>query len=231
MKRIFLASFLVTVLIMGLFSIAIRPVFIRTYSIISSTTQMVPIGTITKGVVIREEFPDKLPNANQISLFMATYGRINTSKLAITIRSRLNGKWSILSKYSLRANTFHDNSYHVFNFPMITKPDHRLLEISISSPDGTSNNAITAWTTSIAPSGRAAILFVNGRPQSRVIPVKLDSRENVDLLSALSILSHRILPLQNILIKWVFVFAFVIGCWLTLAVVALTFSKQGFSNE
>lgn len=122
-----------------------------------------PVAEITQGMTIRQTF--KVDHQIEgISLLLATYGRENSSEYQAEINDLTSG--TSLYSDTIKTQNLRDNSYYnfLFNSSVIINTNH-LYEISISSDNAVSGNAITIWSSN-TDTYKSGELYVNGEKRS-----------------------------------------------------------------
>ena len=104
--------------------------------------QQRPVGEVVAGGDIVQSFRAKRDNLTFISIMMATYLRVNNSKVTFSLMDENHKK---IIDDEIEASTLSDNKYYHFNIPTIKNSKGKKYYLKISSVDAKSGNAVTAW--------------------------------------------------------------------------------------
>ncbi|WP_088834222.1 YfhO family protein [Paenibacillus tyrfis] len=125
------------------------------------------VGEITNNTTIKQKFVSNTNELSGFSILLATFGRLNTSNLDISLK---NEKDEVVKHYSLTGNKIKDNSWYDFEFTPINNSEGKIFTIEITSPNGLTGNALTTWKNSNKNIGE---LYINNELVSGSLCLKL----------------------------------------------------------
>lgn len=140
-----------------------------------------PIGELVQGVEIRQPFIAEADEISTVSILLSTYARENTCSVMVCIVDK-NGE--TLGQTELSAAEIEDNVIRTIPFvhPVGVTPGERYALV-LTSPDGVSGNAVTAWQGSTISTARAEIpigiterLLVNSEAQEGMLHFSFHTR-------------------------------------------------------
>lgn len=109
--------------------------------------EILPAGPITVQNPLQQSLVCRLDGLSGLALNFATYARTNTCQVCVDI-SEPQGL--VLWKVQLSAQEIQDNTWYRFAFPAIQDAAGRPFVVTLSSPDGTLENAVTLWANRCA---------------------------------------------------------------------------------
>lgn len=101
------------------------------------------VGEITSDTILEQTFFAEYDGLQEISLYMATYARVNHG--TITVKITNSESQSILYEETLAMDGFADNSWRSFSFDKQTDSKGNVYVIQISSDNASAGNAITMY--------------------------------------------------------------------------------------
>lgn len=140
-----------------------------------------PIGELVQGMEIRQPFIAEANEISTVSMLLSTYARENTCSVLVSIVDK-NGE--TLGQTELPAAEIEDNVTRTIPFvqPVEVTPGERYALV-LTSPDGVSGNAVTAWQGSTISTARAEIpveiterLLVNGEAREGMLHFSFQMR-------------------------------------------------------
>ena len=126
---------------------------------VQQTEQDKPLGEITDGKVVSQEFTAKYDNISSIDLMFATYNRKNSGKLIFDLKEN-NQFGKILFSQNIDIASIKDNADFKFNLNKVKVSKGEKLCLTIEAPDSKNGNAITLWYNSKADNGT---LFIDNK--------------------------------------------------------------------
>ena len=120
-----------------------------------------PVGEITKDVSIRQTFEALYDNLAGVSIYMATYGRQNSSTLTVSIVQA--DKEKVLKTYNIDSSKLLNNSWLLLPFEVVKESRNKAFWVDIQG-NGESGNSPTVWmnTESTFAESRGK-LFINAK--------------------------------------------------------------------
>jgi Na+-transporting methylmalonyl-CoA/oxaloacetate decarboxylase gamma subunit len=120
-----------------------------------------PTPEITSSLRVSQTFIATDNDLTEVQVFLATYARENTATLVMTLRDESG---SIVARGEAGQQTIANNAYHPFIFDRIADSLGETYEVTLTSPNGKTGNAFTAWTGNCDcyPAGE---LSITGTPQ------------------------------------------------------------------
>jgi len=101
-----------------------------------------PVGTITKNLIIAQEFIPDYDRMSGIEIEFATYGRKNNSNVFVKLTDMKKGR--VIFEKKIYAGNMEDNRYRIFKFKEIPDSKNKKYLITAES-DATDDNAVTIW--------------------------------------------------------------------------------------
>ncbi len=127
-------------------------------------TSTVPSTPLIQGVNIQQQFSTTGAPIESIAIQLATYKRVNTGTVRLTIQALRGGQWQTLATKTAAKESLQDNAFHsfVFDAPITSTVGEHLAITAVA--DGDTSQAISWW---IDPNLRQPDfqLLVNGTPQ------------------------------------------------------------------
>jgi len=106
---------------------------------------MRPVGEIAAGVTVTEQFPAAANAIASISLFLATYQRVNRGTLRITLLAERDGQWQQEAVRQVDTATLGDNAYYTLAFsPPLPLTKGQPVRITLQS-DSRPGASVTWW--------------------------------------------------------------------------------------
>lgn len=106
----------------------------------------VPIAPIIQGTTVTQEVPARGNAIHSVSLQLATYQRVNTGPLFLTLSGYRNGTWETLATLQSDKAALQDNQYHTFVFPTpIPIGSAQRVGVTLTT-DGDEKTSIGWWT-------------------------------------------------------------------------------------
>ncbi len=127
----------------------------------AQTESRIPVGEIKADNVIGQTFISRYPNLYAISVFMATYQRVNRSMLQFRLKEKPDSP-EPLREISVNASQIEDNQYYRFEFVPLAASRNRHLYFELSAPTASEGDAVTAWA-SLRDFYTDGSLIINGR--------------------------------------------------------------------
>jgi len=111
-----------------------------------------PLGRIIAGTLFIQEMQMHNDFLCAIEIELATWNRTNNNRNKLVI---LDNAFTILQEIEFQSDSIKDNSFHSFNFkkPIEIGKDKHFF-VCLLSEDGQDNNCITAWTDTVATTGK-----------------------------------------------------------------------------
>jgi hypothetical protein len=102
----------------------------------------VPSPEITGDLRVSQTFVASDDDLTEVQVFLATYMRVNTVPLVLTLT---DGSGKTVRTISTEAAAIYDNAFHPFIFDPIPDSRGKAYTATISSPTATPGNAFSAW--------------------------------------------------------------------------------------
>jgi hypothetical protein len=118
--------------------------------------QLDAVGEIVPGFIVIQSLKAEHDKLHVIGILLATYARRNTSFVKISL---LNDRDQEIASQLVNTKKLEDNSFYNFSFPTVEDSADKTYKIEITSVDGRSGNAITAWMskTNMYPEGALTV--------------------------------------------------------------------------
>lgn len=145
---------------LGLLGIAQASPYVETAQLQASTT----VGELLPGGRVGQAFVAEWDGLSAISVYIGTFGRVNTSTLVFRLRSHAHAEEEEIVTQAVDADTLDDNSMYSFEFPAIRDSQGRRYTFLLEAPDAEPGNAITLYGTEqdVYADGAAILEGVNG---------------------------------------------------------------------
>ncbi len=102
------------------------------------------VGELVAGVEIGQVIPIEQPDWNTIDVGLATFsGRANTEDIILTVRASPDSS-EVIREVTVNARQVQDEDWQTFKFEPIADSAGKTYYVSLTSPDSTAGNAITA---------------------------------------------------------------------------------------
>jgi hypothetical protein len=121
----------------------------------------IPVGEVTIGARMAQLFTSQCAGLNRVGLYMATYARDNTGRVAFRLTETASQQrvW----EFTMPAGDIADDEWRDIDFAPLKDSEGKQYRLTVLSPDGEPGNAITVWRsqTDVFPNGEA---LVDGKP-------------------------------------------------------------------
>lgn len=150
----------------------------------NGVTPSEPVGELTAETVLEQPFLAEGDELTAIQLELSTYDRTNICQVMVQI---VDAEGNICGETTIDGAEIEDNTVRRVDFPQPVELEKgESYTLRLTSPDGSSGNAVTAWKGTTIPAARYEVsvaisseeqLRVNGKPVDGMLHVQLEERE------------------------------------------------------